>query len=166
MPARRDVVALSAIATVVAATDQLTKSAIASAIGPRQAGFRLDLINGLVELEYTENRGAAFGLFAGLAPVLVVASIAVLCGLLIHFSRQPRPPLWETVAIGSIAGGAVGNLIDRVRLGYVVDFVSVGAWPNFNIADSAITIGVLILIWSWMRSEVMWGAATAIDRER
>ena len=166
MPARSDVVTLSAIATVVAATDQLTKSAITSRIGPRQERFRLDLIDNLIGLEYTENHGAAFGLFAGLTPVLAVASIVVLCGLLIHFSRQPRPPLWETVAIGSIAGGAVGNLVDRVRLGYVVDFFSVGAWPNFNIADSAITIGVLILLWSWMRSGVSWRPVTAIDRER
>ena len=98
-----------------------------------------------------ENRGAAFGLFSGLVPILTVASIAILMGLLLHYLRAGTAPALANVAIGAIAGGALGNLVDRVRLGHVVDFVSVGPWPNFNVADSAITIGVLILIWGWTR---------------
>lgn len=165
MPARRDAITLVSIATAVAAIDQLTKSVLVSAIRPGPSSARIDFLGGWMAIEYTENRGAAFGLFSGLAPILVVASVVILVGLLLHYSRQTRPPLWETVAIGSIAGGAIGNLVDRVRLGYVVDFVSVGPWPNFNVADSAITIGVVMLIWGWMRSELRWGAARAIDRE-
>ena len=106
------------------------------------------MVDGWLALEYTENRGAAFGLLSGLVPILA-ASIdspywrACSC----YYLRQARPALWQTVAIGVIAGGALGNLLDRVRLGHVVDFLSVGPWPNFNVADSAITIGVLVLIW-------------------
>ena len=95
--------------------------------------MRVEAADGWLALEYTENRGAAFGLLPGIAPVLAVATIAILAALLLHYARQTRPPLWHTLAVGAIAGGALGNLIDRVRLGYVVDFVSVGAWPNFNV---------------------------------
>ncbi len=116
-------------------------------------------------LEYTQNRGAAFGLFTGLAPVLALASIAVLVVLILHYSRQLQPSLWQTIGVGLIAGGAIGNLVDRVRLGYVVDFVSIGPWPNFNVADAAISIGVVIFIWGWLGSEATWSTARTIDQE-
>ena len=163
MPARSDTFALIAVATSVAAVDQLTKGYLVAKIGPGQPASRVDLVDGWLALEYAENRGAAFGLLAGLVPVLTVASIAILAGLLWHFAQQARPPLWQTVAIGAIAGGAVGNLIDRVRLGHVIDFLSVGTWPNFNVADSAITAGVLVLIWSWTRPATALRTARATD---
>jgi signal peptidase II len=93
-----------------------------------------------------------------------MASIATLAALLTHYLRQERPPLWHTVAIGVIAGGAVGNLIDRVRLGYVIDFLAVGPWPNFNVADSAITVGVLTLIWGWTRPAPTVNTAALVDQ--
>lgn len=165
MPAPRDAIALVAIATAVTGLDQLSKSVLVSAISAGRADTRIRLLDEWLVIEYTENRGAAFGLFAGLAPVLAAASIAVLAGLLFHFAGQGRPPRWETVAIGLIAGGAVGNLVDRVRLGYVVDFLSVGPWPNFNIADSAITVGVVLLIFGWMRSETPVMFRRTFDQE-
>ena len=165
MPARNDTLALTGLATFVVAFDQLTKSALISLIVPRQGGFRLDLVGDVVAVEYTENRGAAFGMLDGLAPVLAIASIAVLVALLLSFARERTPPRWHTIAVGSIAGGAIGNLVDRIRLGYVVDFMSVGAWPNFNVADAAITLGVSVWLWGWLRSEAAWGATTIIDQE-
>ena len=165
MPARSDAFSLIAIATLILSFDQLTKFALVSEIIPRQGHSRLDLVGGLIGLEYTENRGAAFGLFSGVAPVLVLASIAILGALLLNYTRQRQPPLWHTLAVGAIAGGAVGNLLDRVRLGYVIDFVSIGLWPNFNVADSAITVGVLVLLWGWLRPEAGWSRARTIDQE-
>ena len=164
MPARSDTVTLVAVAASVVATDQLTKSLVVSTIGPSRLESRVEVVAGWLALEYTENRGAAFGLLSGLVPILAVASIAILTGLLLHYMRQARPPLWQTVAIGGIAGGAVGNLLDRFRLGYVIDFLSVGPWPNFNVADSAITIGVLVLIWGWTRPTTAFGMPRAIDQ--
>jgi signal peptidase II len=71
-----------------------------------------------------------------------------------RFAREPHPSWWHTAATGAIAGGAIGNLLDRVRLGYVVDFIAIGPWPNFNVADSAITMGALLLCWGWLRTNV------------
>lgn len=132
--------------------DQFTKAAISSAIGPGQVAGRVDLIGSWFALEYAENRGAAFGLFPGLAVLFVVGSVLVVAALLAQYLRQPDPALWHTVALGAVVGGAIGNLIDRVRLGYVVDFIAVGPWPNFNLADSAISLGVIALVWGWSRS--------------
>ena len=165
MPARNDALTLVGISTFVTGFDQVTKFALTSLIVPRHERFRFDVVGDLVAVEYTENRGAAFGVFAGLAPVLALASVAVLAALLLSYAREPRPPRWHTIAVGLIAGGAIGNLVDRVRLGYVVDFVSVGPWPNFNIADAAITIGVSMWLCGWLRSETAWGMTKTIDQE-
>jgi signal peptidase II len=162
MPERSDAVILVAVTTSVTALDQVTKFLLVSTLGPGRSDSRIEIVNGWVALEYTENRGAAFGLFSGLAPILAVVSIAILTGLLLHYFRQTRPPLWLTLAIGAVAGGALGNLVDRVRLGHVIDFVSVGPWPNFNAADSAITVGALVLIWGLTRP-ARFGIVQPID---
>jgi signal peptidase II len=164
MPERSDAIRLVAVATSVAVIDQLTKFLLTSTIDSQRMASRVEIVQGWLALEYTENRGAAFGLFSGLAPILAGVSIAILAALLLHFLRQAQPPLWQTVATGAITGGAIGNLIDRVRLGYVIDFVSVGPWPNFNVADSAITIGVLILVWGMSRQQSGLGIARPIDQ--
>lgn len=110
-------------------------------------------------IEYAENRGAAFGLLSGLGPVLILGSIIILALLLWQYRRQANPELWQTLALGGIVGGAAGNLFDRVRLGYVVDFIAVGPWPNFNVADGAIALGVALLLWGWFRAEPASGSA-------
>ena len=164
MPARSDTVALVGIATAVAVIDQLAKFLIVAAIGPGRLEPRVEVVDGWLALEYTQNRGAAFGVLSGLVPTLVAASIAILTGLVMLHLRQATPAFWQTVAIGLISGGALGNLFDRVRLGHVVDFLSVGPWPNFNIADSAITVGVLILVWGLTRPAMAIGMVQATDQ--
>ena len=164
MPARSDKIALVGITITVAVIDQLTKFLVVSTIGPGQLASRVDVVHGWLALEYTENRGAAFGVLSGLGPILAVASLAILMGLLLIYMRQPRPSPWQTVAIGLISGGALGNLCDRVRLGHVIDFLSIGPWPNFNIADSAITVGVLVLVWGLIRPTAAFDMARATDQ--
>jgi signal peptidase II len=163
MPARNDTLTLVGVTAAVVAIDQLTKLLVVSTIGPDRFASRVEVVDGWLALEYTENRGAAFGVLSGLVPVLTVASIAILTGLLVHYRRQAGPPLWHTLAISAIAGGALGNLVDRVRLGHVIDYLSVGPWPNFNVADSAITVGVLVLIWGWTRPAPAFDIAPVID---
>jgi signal peptidase II len=165
MPAHSDTITLVGIAASVVAIDQLTKFLVVSTIGPDRFGSTMEIVEGWFALEYTENRGAAFGVLSGLVPILTAASIAVLIGVLVHYFRQATPPLWHTLAIGGIAGGALGNLVDRVRLGHVIDFLSIGPWPNFNVADSAITVGVLVLIWGWTRPATALDTARAIDQK-
>ena len=164
MPARSDTVALVGIATTVAVIDQVAKFLIVTAIGLGRLEPRVEVVDGWLALEYTQNRGAAFGMLSGLAPILVAASFAILTGLVLLYMRQVTPGVWLTVAIGLISGGALGNLFDRLRFGHVVDFLSVGPWPNFNIADSAITVGVLILVWGLTRPATAFGMVRATDQ--
>ncbi|MFN8590809.1 MAG: signal peptidase II [Thermomicrobiales bacterium] len=142
---------MAAVATIVIVADRVVKSAIVNAIGPDQSVHRIDLIGNGVGLEYTENRGLAFGLLPGLGPLLVLGSVLIVGLLLFQFCREPAPSGWNAIALGAVIGGALGNVIDRLRFGYVVDYISVGSWPNFNVADSAITLGVIGLIWVWSR---------------
>lgn len=148
--ARRTLLLFLAISSAVMILDQLSKAWIASQIGPAQPDARINIVGTWVALEYSENRGAAFGLLVGLGPLLMVASVAIVGFLLFILFRAADPPWWQAVAIGGIVGGAAGNLIDRVRLGYVVDFLAIGVWPNFNVADSAITLGIVLSIWGGM----------------
>jgi len=150
--ARLEIVALSGVAGSVLLADQISKALLLGLIGPSSGQHAVEILGPWLELEYAQNRGAAFGLFPNFGSLLTVASFAIVIGLLWQLTRDRHPPWWQVVATGAVAGGALGNLIDRVRLGYVVDFIAIGAWPNFNVADSAITVGALILCWGWLRS--------------
>jgi signal peptidase II len=136
-----------ATAVVVVILDQLSKTAILAFFGEHVFGDR-ETVTPFFNLALTYNRGISFGLFnggAGLnALVFSLAATAIVAVLVYWLSRASSPFL--AIAIGLIIGGAVGNVIDRLRLGAVVDFLDFhyGAlhWPAFNLADSAICIGV------------------------
>lgn len=109
------------------------------------------LLPGLVVLRRVQNPGAAFGLFAQRNLFLILVGLLLSFTLLLAHNRlKEAPAFWRTGA-GLILGGTLGNLIDRLRLGYVVDFVDLGFWPVFNIADVAITCGVGIIILNLLR---------------
>ena len=108
---------------------------------------------GIFQIVHGVNTGSAFGLFRGFTNVLIVASIIGIIFVLFLFHRQKSPVLWLRVALGLIVGGAAGNLFDRVKDGGVVDFINVGWWPAFNIADSAISIGMFLLILTMLFGE-------------
>ncbi len=127
--------------------DQATKAWVVRALGPDQSSHRRDLLGSWLSFEYVQNRGAAFGLFSG-GGELVLALVAVgFAALAIALRQVSRPSNWFLVGAGLVGGGAIGNAIDRIRLGHVIDFVAVSVWWRFNLADSAVTVGVLILIW-------------------
>jgi signal peptidase II len=135
-----------ATALVIAVCDQAVKRVVVSVM---EIGRSIDVLGSFARLTRTSNTGAAFGLFRGRGPVFIVISLIAAIAIT-AFSRQiARARRIERVAFGLILGGAVGNLIDRIRLGAVVDFIDIGVgavrWPTFNIADSAITIGVTLL---------------------
>ncbi|MDQ3779230.1 MAG: signal peptidase II [Chloroflexota bacterium] len=141
------------IGLAVLGVDQFTKSWVGSAFGPGQERRGVAMLGDLLEVRYVENRGAAFGMLRGEAMILSLLAISLTVGLLIYFWRLEGAPVATIAGVGLIAGGAVGNLADRLRMGFVVDFISVGAWPTFNLADSAITIGVASLAFSLLRDE-------------
>jgi signal peptidase II len=149
--ARNDKGLLITAATLVVIVDQVTKSIVTATLGPDSQISHLDIAGNWFAIAYVENRGAAFGLFGEVSSLLPLIGIALVVALLVHYRTERNPPRIQVLAVGAVVGGAIGNLIDRLRLGYVVDFISIGPWPNFNVADSAVTVGVLVLIWTWMK---------------
>ncbi|HXD53319.1 MAG TPA: signal peptidase II [Solirubrobacteraceae bacterium] len=130
-----------AVAAAVIAADQLAKAAVRSSITP---GEERRFLPG-IELVNTRNHGVAFGLnVGGAAGVTVLIGLALVI-LLAYFARHLREPLiW--LPTGMLIGGAVGNVLDRLRAGSVTDFVKLPlGWPPFNLADAAITFGILAL---------------------
>jgi signal peptidase II len=134
------------LAAVVLAADQAVKAAIEAQLVP---GEHVALL-GPLGLTLAHNRGVAFGLAGGAGAPLIVLTVVALGVVGYLFARNPtRPGMW--LAAGLLAGGAIGNLVDRVRAGEVTDYVDLGSWPPFNLADVAITLGVLALVLLYLR---------------
>jgi signal peptidase II len=130
----------------VVIVDQAAKAAVEAhiAIGQKVA------VLGPLELTLSHNRGVAFGLAGGEGVRLVLVTLLALGVVGYLFARDPtRPGMW--VAAGLLAGGALGNLADRIRANQVTDFVSLPPWPPFNLADVAITTGVVLLVLIFLR---------------
>lgn len=139
-------VSASVVALLVIAIDQITKSLVESNI---TVGERIDVL-GPIQLTNVGNTGIAFGLAGGGGTVLVALALITLVLIVGFFARDPdRPGIW--LAIGLLVGGAAGNLIDRIAHDAVTDFIKIGFWPTFNVADVAITFGVLLLAWTLTR---------------
>jgi signal peptidase II len=131
---------------VVLAGDQVSKRWIEQTLGPEPYQRGLSLAGDWLVLTYARNTGIAFGLLKHLPQLFTFTSVLI-TGILIYAYVVHLPHRQRIIqtAFGLIVGGALGNILDRLRLGYVVDFVGIGWWPLFNLADSAITVGVLIL---------------------
>lgn len=108
-------------------------------------GSEVSVVGRFVAITNVHNSGAAFGLVPAAAGIFMVASAVVSIGLVIYVARTPTS-LWAGVVLGLILGGTIGNGFDRLVFGTVTDFVNVHFWPVFNVADSAISIGVVALI--------------------
>jgi signal peptidase II len=134
-----------ALCAVVVILDQGAKALIEANMVP---GEHLDVL-GPLGFTLAHNRGVAFGLASGGGIALVVLTVVALAFVGVLFARNPsRPGMW--VAFGLLAGGALGNLIDRVRADAVTDYVDILSWPPFNLADVAITLGVVVLAFSYV----------------
>lgn len=135
------------VAVVVILADQVTKSFIWNTVGP--GGDRLEIgILSWLRIIFVRNTGSAFGMFQGQSGVLTVLGFLALIMLGLLFYNNARRDALVAVALGLIAGGAIGNLIDRIRLGYVIDWIDLPRFPTFNVADSAVTVGVTVLVFS------------------
>jgi signal peptidase II len=142
-----------ACAAAVLALDQVTK-AVASA--HLMQGEPVPFLGQFARLTLVHNTGAAFGLFPGSRLPFILVSVLAIAVVLYLFARDAYRSLANRVLLGCILGGALGNLVDRIRWGRVVDFIDVGIgairWPVFNVADSAVTLGVILLAWNLARS--------------
>jgi signal peptidase II len=132
----------AALTIAVVAADQASKALVRANV---DLGARDAVFPGL-EIVHSRNSGVAFGLFSGGGIVLVIIGIASVVALLAFFATHSRRPLvW--LPTGLLLGAAAGNLIDRLRHGFVTDFIDLPLWPAFNLADSCITVGVLSLLY-------------------
>ena len=139
-------------ALLVVYADQLSKLWIRSNLAIGESLFEV----GIFSLTHLQNTGAAFGLFRGQSfPLTIVAIISAIALLFYALFIYRLSPLLDTrvskIALGLVLGGTVGNLVDRVHFGGVTDFIKVGFWPTFNIADSALTVGVILFAYSFLR---------------
>ena len=143
---------LFGIAVVVLVLDQWTKRWAVQNLAGREP---VSVIGEFVRFTFTRNSGIAFGLGSGLPFPYAVFSVLAVVVILYLFLRHPQHSLARQVALALILGGALGNLVDRVRSGQVVDFILIGwrrwYWPVFNLADSAVTVGVLLFGLAWAR---------------
>lgn len=145
---------LLSIVLLVFALDQLSKHLVQRYLELGESFPK----EGILRLTHVTNAGGAFGLFPNQALFLTGASIMGIAVLLLFYRSHPWPGRLVRLSLGLQLGGAAGNLADRLRLGEVVDFVDVGAWPVFNLADASIVIGIILLARLVLFSE-RWGPA-------
>jgi signal peptidase II len=134
------------LAATVFIVDQLTKAWLVSTLSP---GERLQIVGDYIRLIHSQNTGALFGLFRDQALFFAVVSVGVV-GAIVWFHHSSGRNTLLSIALGLLLGGALGNMADRFRIGYVVDFVDVGIgdlrFYTFNVADSAISLAILLLL--------------------
>ncbi len=122
--------------------DAVTKNLVAASV---PFGTEVSLVGHIVGITNVRNSGAAFGLVPAGAGVFMIASVVVAIALVVYVART-HISLWGGLVLGLILGGTIGNGFDRIFYGFVTDFINVHFWPVFNVADSAISIGVVLLI--------------------
>ena len=134
------------LAGAVVIADQVAKAWLVSFLGPGQS---VQVVGDLVRLVHSQNTGGLFGLLKGQAAPFAVVSVLVMGLIVLYHARSGHSP-YLTVTLGLLLGGAIGNLVDRVRLGYVVDFVDAGIgslrWYTFNVADACISAAIVLLL--------------------
>ena len=142
-------IGLTAIVLAAVAADQLTKHIVTGRLS-LDAGVH---VIGPLWIHHVQNSGIAFGLFSSATPVVIVLTAIAVTWMLVFFARSgARHPVLP-VALGLVIGGSLSNLLDRIRLGYVTDFLDLRFWPAFNLADSFIVIGVAILLGTLLAAE-------------
>ena len=139
---------LAALILVVFIADQMTKSWVRASL--IEGASRPS--EGFLRITHVSNTGSAFGLFPNQTLFLLIASLVGIAVLLIFFRKQTGQGFMVRTSLGLQLGGAAGNLVDRITMGKVTDFIDVGAWPVFNLADASIVTGIVILAWLLFRT--------------
>jgi signal peptidase II len=130
------------VAAVVVALDQLSKYLVRANMGLGQSIPE----HGFFRFTYGTNTGGVFGFFSNQTFLITVAAVIAVVVIILYSRHKMAQSMLVKVSLGMILGGSIGNLIDRIRFGAVTDFIDIGAWPVFNLADSAIDVGVVLLI--------------------
>ena len=140
---------LLAVAIAALAADQLTKQIVVTQLG---LGESVHVV-GPLYIRHVNNPGIAFGLFSSWASIVTFLTAGAVLWMLFYFAKSgARHPIFP-VALGLLIGGSLSNLADRLRLGYVVDFIDISRWPTFNLADTFIVVGVASLLIALVEAE-------------
>lgn len=137
---------LALVAGTIIAADQITKAVVRANLNFQEVWAPWDWMLPYARIVHWYNTGAAFGIFQGGSDVFKYMAVLVALAIIYYFPRVPHEERILRLALAMQLGGAVGNLIDRIALGHVTDFISVGRFPVFNVADASITIGVGVLV--------------------
>ena len=158
LPFYKDFVLLQ-LAALVFLLDQFSKFVVREFLGFRESFPEA----GFLRITHTHNTGSAFGLFQGQNVPLILVAIVGITILLLIYRSQRQPSNLLRFSLGLQLGGAAGNLLDRVLLGHVTDFLDVGPWPVFNLADSSIVVGLVLLAWLFMKPQRRMGRTAAVE---
>lgn len=159
---RHGAVITAAICAVIVLIDQVTKAWVRATMVVR--GASIPVLGDVVRLFYVRNEGASFGMMPGYQPLFITVSLCVLVAIAAYVVRRRPQRRWIVIALGLVAGGALANLIDRVAFGWVTDFIRIPFdFPIFNIADSAVVVGVAMLVWWLLFGPAPGGPSAASD---
>ncbi|MGI6686080.1 MAG: signal peptidase II [Bacillota bacterium] len=142
------------VSLTVLIIDQFTKFLVKSNMAELES---IPIILNIFHLTYVNNRGAAFSLLQGRTYLFIAITIIAMVFAVYFYFRLEKEQIWLRLGIALALGGAMGNLIDRIRFGQVIDFFDFRIWPVFNIADCAVVIGVALICWQLLRMDLAEG---------
>ena len=152
---------LPAVAIVILVADRISKWVVMANLRPGESWSPIAALQRYVSLTYVTNTGAAFGLFPSHGTIFMVIAVIVILIIVVYYRRLPGDGWLVQTSLGLQLGGALGNLLDRLLYGHVIDFIDFKVWPVFNVADSSLTIGVVMLAFYLLRHGEDWGLGIA-----
>lgn len=159
---------LIVVTIIILALDQYTKWLVRSNLALGEMWSPWEWLSPYARIVYWKNTGVAFGMLQGMNTVFIILAAIVSLGILYFFQSIPKKDWLIRLALMLELGGALGNLIDRITVGHVIDFISVGTFPVFNVADSCITVGVIVLllgVWIQDRREKNQGHSQSGEKD-
>ena len=151
---------LPVVAVLILVIDQISKRLVMTSLRPGQSWNPVAALERWVSVTYVTNTGAAFGMFPDYGGIFMVIAVVVIAVIILYYRYLPGEQWLVQASLGLQLGGALGNLLDRVRYGHVIDFIDFKIWPVFNVADSSIFVGAVILAFYLLRHGEDWGLET------
>ena len=151
---------LPAVAGLTLVIDRISKWVVMDSLKPGESWNPVAALERWVSLTYVTNTGAAFGLFPDHGVIFMVIAVVVIAAIIFYYRHLPGEQWLIQISLGLQLGGALGNLVDRLRYGHVIDFIDFKVWPVFNVADSSIFVGVVILAFYLLRDGEDWELET------
>ena len=142
---------LPVVAVLTLVIDQISKRAVMTSLRPGESWNPVAALERWVSLTYVTNTGAAFGLFPDYGVIFMVIAVVVIVTIIFYYRHLPGEQWLVQASLGLQLGGALGNLLDRLQHGHVIDFIDFKVWPVFNVADSSVFVGVVILAFYLLR---------------